>query len=193
MVSDRTFRRVKPEATKERINLGLIKLRRGADSAATVRRLDAMLTPSVRAFSRADFLGREQSFWLHVKPIGVMFTAGVLVAMAVGTVILNQVLASEIQNRIAEYATLKAMGYNDRSVRQVILQQVAIFSLCGFVLAAGLATALYHPIRARAGLPLEMEWPRTLLVAGLTVVMGAFASQVSSRKLRRADPADLFR
>src|SRR5207237_5015700 len=104
----------------------------GTDVAAVVRRMNAVLGPDARALTRAELGAMEQDFWLNTKPIGIMFTSGVLVAFTIGAVILYQVLASEVQNRLREYATLKALGYDDRYVYGVVLRQGLIFSLLGY-------------------------------------------------------------
>jgi putative ABC transport system permease protein len=121
-----------------------------------------------------------------------MFTSGVLIAFVAGAVILYQVLASEVQNRMREYATLKALGYGDRYVYGVVVRQALIFSGLGFVPAFFLALLLYFLLRTQALVPVAMELTRVAGVSLLTAAMCLIATFLAVRKLRGADPADLF-
>ena len=62
--------------------------------------------------TRQELIDREENYFVNVKPVGIMFRVGMLVAFIVGAVILYQILASEITNRLKEFATMKAMGYS---------------------------------------------------------------------------------
>jgi putative ABC transport system permease protein len=121
-----------------------------------------------------------------------MFTSGVLIALLAGAVVLYQVLASEVQNRLREYATLKALGYGDRHVHGVIVSQALIFCALGFAPAFGLSLGLNALLRTQAMVPVTMAPSRVMTVLLLTFVMCLSATFLAARKLRRADPADLF-
>jgi putative ABC transport system permease protein len=193
MVTSReTFLRIFPRADAESVSVGLIKLAPGASPEAVGREMNQMLWPEAMAMTRGALLDAERRYWLDVKPIGIMFTSGVLVAFAAGSVVLYQVLASEVQNRLREYATLKALGYGDRHVYGVVVRQALIFAGVGFVPAFFLALALYALLRTQALVPVTMEWTRLMSVAGLTIVMCLCATFLAVQKLRAADPADLF-
>ena len=63
--------------------------------------------------TKAGLIAKEQGFWHHVAPIGTVFSIGVVMGFIVGLAICYQVLFSDISERLAEFATLKAMGYSD--------------------------------------------------------------------------------
>jgi hypothetical protein len=65
----------------------------------------------------------EENFWLRTTSIGLIFGLGTAVAFAVGFLILYQVLSSDIARQLSEYATLKALGYDDRAVARIVVQQ----------------------------------------------------------------------
>jgi len=150
------------------------------------------LWPVASALTRAEISSIDQRFWVKVKPIGIMFTSGVLVAVVAGAVILYQVLASEVQNRMREYATLKALGYGNRYTYGVVLRQALIFSGLGFVPAFFFALLLFFLLRTQALIPVTMEFTRAAGVFLLTALMCLSATFLAVRKLREADPADLF-
>jgi putative ABC transport system permease protein len=179
-------------ARSDRISAGLVKLAPGVSPEAVAAEINRMIAPAATAVTRAQLAAEEQHFWLSVKPIGIMFTSGVLIAFIAGAVILYQVLASEVQNRLREYATLKALGYGDRYVYGVIAQQALIFISLGFVPAFLLAFVLYFLLRTQALVPVSMELMRAAGVLVLSGLMCLCATFLAVRKLRAADPADLF-
>lgn len=187
-----TFLDVFKDASPDRISAGLVTLVPGPSPQTAALELRQRLWPVATALTRSELSDREQGFWLRIKPIGIIFTSGVLVAFAAGAVVLYQVLAAEAQHRLREYATLKAIGYRDRYVYGVVVRQAIIFSGLGFVPAFFLAHVLYFLLRTRAQVPVTMGVERVAGVFGLTAVMCLGATLVAVRKLREADPADLF-
>lgn len=179
-------------AAPERIGVGLVKLAPGVSPEQAAAQMRRLLGPAATAATRAELVAAERRFWLRVKPIGIMFTTGVLIAFIAGAVILYQVLASEVQNRLREYATLKALGYDSRYVYGAIARQALIFCGLGFVPAFLCAIGLYALLRAHALVPLGMEFGRAAGVFLLTGLMGLSATFLAMRKLRAADPAELF-
>lgn len=182
----------KETSSADRINVGAVKLVPNTSPEAIAQEMRRRLWPVATALTRAEITRAEQAFWLNVKPIGIMFTSGVLVAFVAGAVILYQVLASEVQNRLREYATLKALGYGNGYIYGVVLRQAFIFSMLGFVPAFFLAVALYSLLRTEALVPVAMEPARAAGVFLLTTVMCLSATFLAVRKVRQADPSDLF-
>jgi len=192
LTSRDTFLEVFKQASSDRINIGLVKTAPGVSARAVADEIKARLWPIATALIRADNAKAEQNFWLKVKPIGIMFTSGVLVALVAGAVILYQVLASEVQNRLREYATLRALGYDTAFVYGIVVRQALLFSGLGFIPAFFFAMGLYFLLRTQAMVPVRMELTRVIGVLVLTSVMGLSATFLAIRKLRRADPAELF-
>ena len=57
-----------------------------------------------------------------------MFSFGVVVGLAVGAIIVYQILFADVSDHLPEYATLKAMGYSNRFVSGVVIQQAVILA-----------------------------------------------------------------
>lgn len=127
IVSDEGFSRISPGWTSEVAGLGLVKLDGPDVDAATIAdRLNALLPPDVQAFSRNDVISRERHLWLWDESIGLIFLMGVAVAVVVGTVIVYQILSSDVLSHLPEYATLIAIGYRNRFLSRVVLFQAVI-------------------------------------------------------------------
>ena len=57
--------------------------------------------------TRAALQAREARYWIANTAIGIIFGTGTLVAFLVGIVVLYQVLATDVANHAAAYATRK--------------------------------------------------------------------------------------
>jgi len=192
IVSRDTFLRAFERASANEPTIGLVKLAPGTSSARLVQEANKILWPVATALTREELSAADRHYWLKIKPIGLMFTSGVLIALLAGGVVLYQVLASEVQNRLREYATLKALGYGDRHVYGVIVRQALIFCGIGFAPAFVFALSLNALLRTQAMVPVTMAPSRVISVLLLTSAMCLSATFLALRKLRRADPADLF-
>jgi putative ABC transport system permease protein len=198
------FARACPWQPLDETNLGLINLRPGIEPNAAKKQVQALLgppttssTPSsvpadVEVLTRAEVIAREEYRWVHQTPLGKIFTFGVWVALFVGVAIVYQVLSTDIANMMAEYATLKAMGYPNRYLATVVLQQSVLLALVGYVPSLIIAYGLYTFVGAWSGLPMIMTWQIMLVVLLLAVAMCTLSGMFAMRKLFQADPADLF-
>jgi len=194
IASDATFRRLFPGRPLDRPSLGLIKLNDPAEADAVAERL-RQLYPTrgdVRVMTRREIERSERQHWLEKTSVGFIFFLGVIVGLIVGTAIVYQVLASDIANHLAEYATLKAMGYSHRFLAGVVLRQALMLAAAGFLPGVLLAWLLYEVTRAGAHIPMQLTLPTAALVFVLTLGMCMFSGLLSMRKVFGADPADLF-
>ena len=102
------------------------------------------------------------------------------------------VLFADVSDHLAEYATLKAMGYTNGYLASVVLQEAAILAVLGFIPGLAVSLLLYRAAGEATRLPLEMSLPLGGLVLLLTVAMCALSGIVALRKIRSADPAEIF-
>jgi putative ABC transport system permease protein len=191
IVSDTTFRRMmnRPEGLVE---FGLIRLKPGTDVLAAQADLLRALPDDVKILTRGQLNDLEKAYWRASTPIGFIFTLGALVGLLVGLVIVYQILYTDVSDHLAEYATMKAMGYSDRHLNLVVLEEALILSVLGFPVGLGLALAVYTAARHATHLPIYMTLPLASMVFGLTVVMCAGSGLIAVRKLKAADPAEVF-
>ena len=192
VMSDVNFARLFPNQGLTRINLGLLKLRQGADATDVVRRLQEILPADTLATTRADLAAHEVRYWTTRTSIGLLFGFGAVLACIVGMVIMNQILSTQILRQLPQYATLKAIGYTDGQLRQIVVSLAALMAVMGFLPALALSTILYAIMRDATLLPIEMTGTRIATVLAAALGMSAASALLSARVLRRADPADLF-
>ena len=110
----------------------------------------------------------------------------------VGTIICYQILANDIGEQLAEFATLKAMGYENSYFFGLVLRQAVILSLLGFVPGLCFSWLLFQLNSGFTGLLMHMTLDRVLFVLALTMIMCMISGLLALRKLLAADPANLF-
>jgi putative ABC transport system permease protein len=192
VVSDQTFSRLLGGWPLNDVSLGLIKLRPGADPERIAEQLRQSLPPDVRVLTRPQLEAKEQHYWVVNTSTGIIFGSGVIVALLFGIVIIYQVLSLEVTNRLPEYATLKAMGYNNSYLYLVVLQQAAILAVLSFIPGYALGLGIYELSGRVTKLPISMTFARVVGVFILTLAMCSFSGLMAVRILRKADPVDLF-
>ena len=110
----------------------------------------------------------------------------------VGTVIVYQILYTEVADHLAEYATLKAIGYTQNYLLTVILQEALLLAVLGYFPGIVFALFMYDSARNATLLPVFMSFERATMVLILTMLMCIISGAIAVRKLHSADPADIF-
>ncbi|HEY9800488.1 MAG TPA: ABC transporter permease DevC [Leptolyngbyaceae cyanobacterium] len=192
VASDSTFLRLFPERKADRVEVGLITLKPGVDIEKVQSQLAANLPNDVVVLTLEQFAEKEKEYWANGTGIGFIFGLGVGVGFIVGIVIVYQILYSDVSDHLPEYATLKAMGYTDGYLLVALLQEALFLAILGFLPAYFLSFGLYQITYAATMLPIAMTIERAVNVFILTVIMCSFSGAIAMRKLRSADPADVF-
>ena len=192
LTSDMNFLRLYPERSPDQIDLGLIRLAPGADLESVRLAIAELLPDDVIILTKAEFISREQDYYANNTPIGWVFGFGVLIGLAVGTIIVYQILFADVSDHTDEYATLKAMGYTNRYLAGVVFQEAVILAVVGFVLGLGVSVWLYDTAAEATRLPIAMTPERAVGVLALTIAMCCISGLIALRKVRSADPAEIF-
>jgi putative ABC transport system permease protein len=174
------------------IDVGVLRLRPGADLARVREDLEARLPADVIVLSKPEFLAKEQQFWENAAPLGAVFNIGVVMGFIVGLAICYQVLFSEISDRLAEFATLKAMGYSNRGLFLVVVAESVYLALLGFGAGLAVSVGLFGWLQDLTGLEMSLKPGGLALILALTVVMCVFAGSLAARRLLAVDPAELY-
>ena len=192
IASDSTFMNLFPDRQPDEIDVGLIQLQPGADILKVQSMLKSILPDDVKVLTLAEFAEIEKAYWGNATPIGFIFGFGTIIGFIVGLIIVYQILYSDVSDHLAEYATLKAMGYSDRYLVGVLVQEALLLAVLGFLPGIVLANGLYSLAQSATLLPISMTANRATTVLGLTIVMCTGSGALALRKLQSADPADIF-
>jgi putative ABC transport system permease protein len=192
VTSDTNFLQLLPYRKLAIVDVGLIGLKPAVDVAATRDKIAAALPKDVTVLTRQAFLDREQEFFGASLPVGLFFRTSVLVGLIVGSVIVYQILYSDVSEHLSEYATVKAIGYTDGYLFWVVLQEALILSVLGFPPGVLLSWGINEIARSATLLPIRMTLTQVVAVYLLTVIMCALSGALAMRKLRQADPVEIF-
>lgn len=192
LTSNSNFINILTNRDQEQIEIGIIKLKPEASIQNVVKALKAKLPDDVRVLTKQEFMDVETNYWKSSTAIGFIFSLSTTMAFIVGTVIVYQVLYTDVSEHLPGYAVLKAIGYRDISLLWIILQEALILSVLGYIPGFLIAMISYHQTQAATLLPIGMTVDRATSLFMLTVIMCVASGLVAVRKLRDADPADIF-
>lgn len=197
IISDRTYARVfpyppAPEQTLDYVEVGLVRIEPGADPYVMKKALSERLDPDVMVLTRGEYVEMERQFWLTHAPIGFIFGLGTGIGFIVGMVICYQILSTDVADHLAEYATLKAIGYPNMALSAVVLQEALCLSILGYIPGILVTAVLYSLLDRLTGLPMRLTVGRGGLILVLTIVMCVASGFLALRKVQAADPAEVF-
>lgn len=199
LTSSRTYARLNGPQALAHPALGLIRLKPEARGRAAAIKEELTQTlyaaqprDEVRVLTRAEIEEHERQYWMYRTSVGIIFLIGVFVALIVGVIFVYQVIATDISVHFAEYATLRAIGYTPGYLSGVVLRQALVLAVFGYVPAFLAALGLYAWGRRETQLLLSMTWERAAGVLLLALAMCWLSGLLALRKVKAADPADLF-
>lgn len=192
ILSDENFFRLLPGRSPEVVNFGLIKLKPGYDPDRVRAQLEQALPKDVRVLTHSQLDANERKFWSSNTPIGFIFALGVGLGLVVGIIVVYQILYTDVTDHLQEYATLKAIGYKDSFLFTIIIYESVILSVFGYVPGFFISLLIYRVATNATFLPLEMTPQRGIIVYLLTLAMCVLSGALALRRLRKADPAEIF-
>jgi putative ABC transport system permease protein len=192
ITSDLNYLRIFPTRNPSAVSLGLVQLEPGASAEVVRDTIVAALPKDIAVMTADQFKAMEVDYWNGSTPIGFVFNFGVIMGFVVGAIIVYQILFSDVQDHLKEYATLKAMGYTNGYLSRVVLQEAAILAVAGFIPGVLLTHQVFKAAAAATNLPLNLTPMLGAQVLTLTVCMCVFAGLLAMRKVRAADPAEVF-
>ena len=172
--------------------MGVIHLKPGVPVEEARRAILAALPPDVSVLTPSETARRESMYTLRSAPVGILFLVGMLAGLVIGTINCYQVLYNEISDRLPQFATLKAMGFSNRFLRGVILEQAVVLSLTGFVTGMIVSWLADWYIASQSMLPIRITGPSGFIVCALTFAMCMVAGLIAIRRVAVADPAALY-
>lgn len=192
ITSDQNFLRFFGKRDAGTVSLGVLEVNPKADVEQVRTALSERLPDDVQVFTHEGYLDFELNEIKAESPIGFVFGLGSAMGFIVGVVIVYQVLSTDVNTHLAEYATFRAMGYRNSYLLGIVFEEAVILSVLGFVPGLTIAIGAYQLTAAATALPIAMEVSRAGLVLLLTFAMCCGSGAIATRRLQAADPADIF-
>ncbi|HRK98245.1 MAG TPA: ABC transporter permease DevC [Alphaproteobacteria bacterium] len=192
IVNDRTFFKIFPMKSAMGVDVGVITLKNGDDVSRVQVQLRHLLPKNINVLTKEEYIADEKAYWNDITPIGYIFNFGVIMGLFVGLVIVYQVLFNDITNHLHEYATLKAMGYDNAYFVKVVLSAASILVFAGFVPGWVLCFGLYSLVEKSIFIEMNLTFEKSVLTFCLLLVMCFISAVLAVRKLKAASPVDVF-
>jgi putative ABC transport system permease protein len=175
-----------------KVSIALFQLRPGISPQKAKHDLEAIVPEHTLVFTRDELLQQERDYFLSVRPVGIMIYISMLIACLVGTVIIVQVLSTEVANRMKEYAVLKAMGSSPAFVYGIGVTQSVLVGLGGLLPALLLGGIVLWYIEYRTHLDSALGLTLLGKMLAITFAASICAAAAVLGRVQRADPAALY-
>jgi putative ABC transport system permease protein len=193
VMSRETLLQLTPSRNPGIINMGILRIDPGQARPAMVQRItDNLGAAEVKVWTMPDFIEVSRNLLRVNSPIATIFTFGVIVGLFVGAIIVVQILTSDVQDHLSEYATFKAIGFTNGYLLGIVYEQSVVLTLFGFFPGFLLSLLLYEVVGAAVAIDMTMTLDRVVMVFGLTAFMCAAAGTIALRRVYSADPAEVF-
>jgi putative ABC transport system permease protein len=162
------------------------------ESAATVGQRITRDVPGTHVFAGTE-LADKNADNLRQGFLPVLWVL-VVVAFVVGTAIIGLIIYTATVEKTKEYGVLKAIGFSNRRLYKVVLQQSLLAASAGFVVGCLLSAVLGPAIERVVPVFVTDIRQGDIVFAGMgAFVMAVLASFVPARPMARLDPAEVFR
>jgi putative ABC transport system permease protein len=165
----------------------LVKAQDGADLRALEHRVRNLL-PDADVYSPEELSRVSRNYWMRRTGIGASFGTATLLGLLVGLLMVAQSLYALALDHLDDYATLKAIGADDRQVCRVVVVQALSIAVGGVIVGLAVVAVVERFWNSPLA-PIEI--PPTLRAAtvAFVVVMCLAAALFPFWRVRRVDPA----
>lgn len=163
----------------------------GFPVAQVVNNLQGKLK-GVDVYTKEAFSRKTRLYWTIETGVGFSFLLTIVISFLVGMLIVGQTIYNSTMEHIKEFGTLKALGADNFEIYKIIFSQALINALAGYLISLVITLASVKLYQAVGTVMVVNGW-LNLVVLALTLFMCLSAAAVSIRKIKRIDPAILFR
>jgi putative ABC transport system permease protein len=169
----------------------IVKVADGYKISQVIKNLQSSL-PRVDVYSKADFSRKTRLYWTIETGVGFSFMMTIVISFLVGILIVGQTIYNSTMEHIKEFGTLKALGASNREIYGIIVAQALMTALLGYLLSL-ILTLVSVPMYNALGTVMVVNAGTNLLVLVLALIMCLSSVTLSMRRIKRIDPAILFR
>lgn len=191
LTSERTFLKTFG-LQKGEIMAGLVHVKPDTDIPDLIQRLKDYLPNDVKVMSKKQLIAEDKIVVEYSSPMGVVFLFSMVGSIVIGIVILYQVLFQNIARFLKEYATLKAIGYDHQFLMTIVLEQVVIFAVSGYLPGFIMSCFIYEALAEVTKMRFLMSFNIALFIFCLIFTICVVSGIIAMNKLKEANPVDIF-
>ncbi|MDP3296647.1 MAG: ABC transporter permease [Thermodesulfovibrionia bacterium] len=147
---------------------------------------------NVDVYTKDEFSRKTRLYWTIETGVGLSFLITILISFLIGMLIVGQTIYNSTIEYLKEFGTLKAIGATNLNIYQIIFSEALINASIGYVIGL-IFTLLSIKIYDAIEMVFTIKLWVALLVFFLSLIMCLSAAFFSVRKVRKIDPALLFR
>ncbi len=175
----------------DNVDLGLIKVKPQTNLESLMLSLKAHLPQDIKVFTKQSYINREIDFYSKAT-LGFIFTLGAIIGFVIGTLVVYNIIVSDIKHNMIQYGTLRAIGHSSNYLLTIILLQATLIAILGFIPGLSISLLLCYFLSEMTGLLIPVQQPVIIVIFVSTMVMCLLAGTVASQRLKLIDPADIY-
>ncbi len=154
---------------------------------------DTKELPKLEVMSTEEI--RQNTYEYIVNEGGMGGSLYIIVAMGffVTLIIVSITIYQNINEKIPEFGTLKAIGAEKGYLNRMLLGQVGIMVSLSFAIGTILAIVFGIAMESVSIVPVSVSIPVSFILYGVTILLALACAMVSIRKVHKIDPAIVFR
>ena len=169
----------------------LVKAKPGTDIPALCAAIHQEI-PELDAYDRATFSRICTQYWFMRTGIGISFGLAAFLGLLVGLAVVAQTLYAAVNERVREFATLKAMGADGHSIGRFLIAQSVGNAFLGSVVGLIGTFIIGHAIDSSKA-PVVLTWQVAAISVTLILAVCVLAAWLPYWRIRRIDPASVLR
>lgn len=169
----------------------IAKVAPGFSVSRVTEHLRTRLT-GVDVYTKEAFSMKTRRYWAIETGVGFSFLLTIFISFFIGMLIVGQTIYNSTVEHIKEFGTLKALGADNADIYKIIFSQALINALAGYLLSL-IITLISVKLYEMTDMVMVVKGWVNLVVLGLTLLMCITAAFVSISKIKKLDPAILFR
>ena len=145
-----------------KVNYGLLKLKKGVNTSAFIKKLMAVSDQKVKVLTRKQLLKKEREYMFERGVTGMIVNYENLITLLLLSIIITLLCYTEICSHINYYFTLKVTGFSDSFLLMTIFCKIALIVSFAFIASNIIILILQSNLNDALSIPIILS-PATLL------------------------------
>jgi len=154
--------------------------------------LTKALPSDVVIMQKHEVLAKEKNLFEFHTPLGILFRVAMIISILIGIMLVYQILFQITSKYLRDYSILKALGFSHAMLMSIVLIMAMFLAVPGYILGLIISFYLYDWMTELITIEYTMNMLTQTAVFSLVTLISLVSALLAIRKLREADPADLF-
>jgi putative ABC transport system permease protein len=169
----------------------MVGVKKGVDPTVVRARLQEGMADT-KVMTKQEFVGEITNYIITGTQIGFSFGLSTIMGLLVGLITVALSMFSSVVDNMRQFGTLKAIGSRNVDLAMLLVVQSVVYGAVGSLFGLALVTAMAAAAR-NPQLTIEIPTPVLGITIVLMVVMCIGASGLALMRLRKLEPAMVFR